>query len=300
MKLSEICEIFPNVRLVRNGIFDTIGFPGIKNTENMLVFMRDVNYFQEIISNKNISAVISLPEFEGRLKENTKFGIVVDDKPDEFFYRIHNYLYRETDFYSKGNVKTCIGEKCIIHPSAVIADMNVRIGDNAIIEAGAVVLEGVTIGNNCVIGANSTIGSRGYQYFRSGDDIFHIEHIGGVIIEDNVEIFSSSCIACGLVTPTHICRNCKIDNQVHIGHSVYLDERVLVTAGVTVGGSAHIGKRVWIGINTSIAPSIYIGDDAFICMGAVVTRDVDAGQKVSGNFAIEHKKQVEFIKRISQ
>lgn len=300
MKLSEICEIFPNVRLVRNGIFDTIGFPGIKNIENMLVFMRDVNYFQEIISNKNISAVISLPEFESGLKDDAKFGIILSDEPDKTFYQMHNYLYRETDFYNRDNAKTSIGEKCKIHPSAVIADMNVTIGNNVIIEAGAVVMESVTIGNNCVIGANSTIGSRGYQYFKNNNDIFHIEHIGGVIIEDNVEIFSGSCVACGLVTPTYISKNCKIDSQVQIGHSTYLDERVLVTAGVTVGGSVHIGKHVWIGMNASIAQSVYIGDDAFICMGAVVTRDVDAGQKVSGNFAIEHKKQVEFIKRISQ
>lgn len=300
MDVRKICDIFPNVRLVREGIFDMVGFPSMKNIRNLLVFLRNVDYLQEILSNENITAVICLPEFEEELKKNSDLGIVVSEMPDEIFYHMHNYLYRETDFYKKEVFITDIGKNCQIHPNAIIAGMNVRIGDNVVVGAGAVVEEGVSIGNNCVIGANSTIGSRGYQYYRNSNEIFYVEHIGGAIICDNVEVLSGTCVACGLFTPTYIGRNCKLDNLVHIGHSAYLDERVLLTAGVVVGGSAYLGKRVWVGINASIAPSVYVGDDAFICMGAVVTRDVNTRQKVSGNFAIEHKKQLEFIKYISR
>ena len=300
MRLEEICKHFSGLKLVRDGIFDTIGFANITSVQNMLVFVRDGAYLSAVMSNPNISAVISLPEFVDTITENSQYGVLVSDNPDEMFYKIHNYLYKETDFYNKRNIKTVIGSNCNISPNAVIADRNVVIGDDVTIEANAVIMEGVTIGDHCTIGANTTVGTRGFQYYRKDDDAFYIEHVGGVVIEDHVDILSGCCIASGLITPTHISENCKIDNLVHIGHSAFLEKRVLVPAGVILGGSSYIGKRVWLGINSTIAASVHIGDDAFVCMGAVVTKDVAEGQKVSGNFAVDHKKQVQFIKELSK
>ena len=299
MDLKKVCEIFKNVTLVRDGIFEGIGYADIKDIKKMMVFLRDNNYLRNIQENENISAVVTVSELADELIKTTNCGIIVCDKPDELFYNLHNYLYRKTDFYQKQSILTQIGKNAVIDSTAIIAERDVVIGDNVIIEPGVVIQGGVTIGNNCVIGANTTIGTRGFQYYRDGDEVFYIEHIGGVVLEDNVEVLSGCCIASGLIKPTYISENCKIDNLVHVGHSAFLDKRVLVTAGAVIGGSARIGKRVWVGINSVISASVHIGDDAFICMGAAVTRDVNANQKVSGNFAIEHKKQIENIKRIS-
>jgi acetyltransferase-like isoleucine patch superfamily enzyme len=55
---------------------------------------------------------------------------------------------------------------------------------------------------------------------------------------------------------------------------------------------------VWIGPNATIASEITIGDRANITLGAVVTRDVAADQHVTGNFAIDHKKFIAFLRTI--
>lgn len=298
MDLKYINNIFQNTILKRNAEFSTIGYLYMKDIPEMMVFIKDEKHFMELNGSSNVTAVITTDKFAQKMLDQTAYGVLVDENPEKIFYMAHNYLYRETSFYKKKEWNTIIGEKCSISPHAVIAEKNVVIGRNAVIEPGAVIMEGVRIGDNCVIGANTTVGTRGFQYYRNGDEAFYIEHVGGVIIQNNVEILSNSCIASGLVKPTCICADTKIDNLVHIGHSAYIDQRVLVTAGAVVGGSVSIGARSWIGINSVISASVTIEEDAFVCMGAVVTKDVAKGQKVSGNFAIDHRKQIEFVKTI--
>jgi acetyltransferase-like isoleucine patch superfamily enzyme len=44
-----------------------------------------------------------------------------------------------------------------------------------------------------------------------------------------------------------------------------------------------IGRGVWIGYRAMIVPGVTIGDGAIVAMGAVVTKDVEAGNIVGGN-----------------
>lgn len=298
MDLKYVNQIFKDTILKRNGIFSTIGYLNISDIPGMMIFIREEKYLAKLYHNPNVSAVITTEEYGKAVLNNTECGVLIAENPEKIFYLVHNYLFRETDFYKKDKFETIIGKNAKISPKAIIAEKNVSIGDNVVIEPGAVIMENVQIGNDCFIGANTTLGTRGFQYYRFDDEAIYIEHIGGIIIQNNVEILSGSCIASGLIRPTYLCDNVKIDNLVHIGHSAYLDKRVLVTAGVVVGGSAYIGKRAWIGINSVICASVQIGNDAFVCMGAAVTKDVEDGQKVAGNFAIDHKKQIEFVKSI--
>jgi maltose O-acetyltransferase len=50
----------------------------------------------------------------------------------------------------------------------------------------------------------------------------------------------------------------------------------------------RIGSDVWIGGGAIILPGLTIGDGAVIGAGSVVTRDVGAGQTVTGNPARAH------------
>lgn len=298
MDLKYISQVFKDTILKRNADFLTVGFLNISDISDMLIFIRDKRYLTELYDNSNVSAVITTDDYAKEVLDNTKCGVLVTENPEKLFYLVHNYLFRETDFYRKEDFQTVIGKNANISPKAVIAEKNVLIGDHVTIEPGAIIMEGVRIGDHCFIGANTTVGTKGFQYYKDGDEAFYIEHIGGVIIQDNVEILSGCCIVCGLIRPTYLCDHTKMDNMVHIGHSAYLDKRVIVTAGVVIAGSVYVGQRTWIGINVSICSSVYIGKDVFICMGSVVTKDVADGQKIAGNFAIDHKKQIEFVKSI--
>lgn len=50
-----------------------------------------------------------------------------------------------------------IGANCIIYQQVTIASTKVKIGDNVLIGAGAIILNNVNIGNNVKIGANAVV-----------------------------------------------------------------------------------------------------------------------------------------------
>ena len=65
-----------------------------------------------------------------------------------------------------------------------------------------------------------------------------------------------------------------------------------------VAGSTVIGDDVFVGPNASLSSELTIGSRAHITIGAVVTRDVAPGRRVSGNFAIDHQRLVAHLRKI--
>jgi len=54
-------------------------------------------------------------------------------------------------------------------------------------------------------------------------------------------------------------------------------------SGLEFGRPVHIGSDVWIGGGAILLPGITVGDGAVIGAGSVVTRNVAAGETVTGN-----------------
>jgi maltose O-acetyltransferase len=61
-------------------------------------------------------------------------------------------------------------------------------------------------------------------------------------------------------------------------------------SGVEFGRPVRIGSDVWIGGGAILLPGVTVGDGAVIGAGSVVTRDVGAGQTVTGNPARPHQR----------
>ena len=61
-------------------------------------------------------------------------------------------------------------------------------------------------------------------------------------------------------------------------------------SGVEFGRPVRIGSDVWIGGGAIILPGVTVGDGAVIGAGSVVTRDVGAGETVTGNPARPHRR----------
>ena len=149
--------------------------------------------------------------------------------------------------------------------------------NNKMIDKSTFIHPSVKIGKNVKIGPNCSIGYEGFEFSRDEDGIpQHVEHRGGVIIEDNVEIYSNAVISRGLGKndDTIIGKNSKINNLVHIGHNCEIGEGNLLGVGAIVGGSVKIGKNNYFALNCTIRDGIIVGDYNLIGMGSVVIADI--------------------------
>lgn len=182
-----------------------------------------------------------------------------------------------------------MGDDVDIAPDAYIGPFcsfgdHVKIGTGSRLMGSNTVYDGVRIGQNVTVHAGAVIGTDGFGYNRDPEgDVEKFPQIGGVVIGDDVEIGSNTCIARGTLLDTTIGRGTKIDNLVHIAHNVRIGEGCLIIAHVQIAGSVTIGNRCWLAPSCTITTGVTIGDDAMVAMGGVVVRDVDPGSFVAGN-----------------
>ncbi|KPU27540.1 hypothetical protein TR13x_04600 [Caloranaerobacter sp. TR13] len=284
--------------LKSNCEFDTLGMATSKYPDKkVLSFISDEKYFNSIINNKDIVGIICTEEIYKRYDELKNYGVIIAKDPKRAFFEIHNMLAK-TEFYWK-KFKNKISETSDVSNDAIIGEHSIEIGDNCIIEPGVVIHPGTIIGDNVIIRSGSQIGTSGFQFIKVKNDVIPVTTAGRVIIRDNVEIQHNCCIDRGVLGgDTVLDYNVKLDNFVHIAHDDYIGERTFITAGVKLSGRVVVGKDCWLGVNATVSNGINIGDNCRISLGSVVTKDVPSGTTVTGNFAIEHSKFIEFIKSI--
>ena len=199
---------------------------------------------------------------------SSKATLILSKKPKEDFVKVATYAER-FNAVVKGKTR-------FIHPTAVINN------DPDIL---------IHIGKNVRIGPNCSIGFDGFGYVDIDGEWINFPHVGGVIIEDNVEIGANVCIDRGSLSNTILRKGVKIDNLVHIAHNVEIGENTLVVCQSMFGGSTRVGKNVWIGPGVTTLEWITIGDNALIGMGSVVTRDIRPGWIAFGSPAKEVRKR---------
>ena len=141
----------------------------------------------------------------------------------------------------------------------------------------------IVTGKNFIKGPGTVIGTEGFNYSVTEKGISKFPHFGGVIIGDNVEIGTNTCVGRGALGDTFIGDDTKIDNLVHIGCNVKIGKRCIIATQSGIGGSCVIGDGVYIGFGCTVKNGITIGDRALIGMGAIVLKDVPAGEVWVGN-----------------
>lgn len=278
--------------------FDYLALASSNAEKKFLTFLDDIKYLKDI--SRNATMVLINREIMSSFIPLKNMGVCIVEQPRELFFKLHNYLCNDEEYRLKEYISR-IGKNNQIATNSYIAEKNVTIGDNVIIEPFVTIYENVKIGNNVTIRSGARIGSEGYEFKKNIDEIMPVKHAGSVVIESNVEVQCNTTIDKAVYPwdATRIGKNTKIDNLVHIAHGVKVGESCMVVAQSGIGGRVTIGDNAWIGFGATIRNGIKIGNNARINMGAVVTNDVMPNVAVSGNFAIEHKKFIQFIKSIS-
>ncbi len=286
MYLSEVTDKLEG-NLIRDGEFQTLEYCTGKLKVPFLTFMGNEKFIDRI--SPYASCILCTEKLVNKLPDGIT-GIFVSQAPKESFQLIHNLL-SENDEYNRPEIKSRIGEGCIIGKKANIAENGVEIGDGVIIEDNVTIHSNVRIGNECIIRSGSVIGGRAYTFAKTRDNgILSMKDLGRVVIGDRVEILSLAHIDKGILPTdtTYIGDDVKIGSLVEIGHGSTIKERTMITAGAVIAGNVYIGSDSWVGVNATVSNRIHIGNNARVSLGSVVTKDVKDGQTVSGNFAIDH------------
>ena len=181
-----------------------------------------------------------------------------------------------------------IGEGTILHSGVAIGD-DVGIGRGCELFPGVVVRERCSLGDRVIIHAGSVIGTDGFGYRWDGAKHAKQPHIGTVIVEDDVEIGSCSCIDRGKIGETRVGMGTKIDNLVQVGHNVRIGKHCILCSGVGIAGTATIGNAVILAGAAGIADHVEIGDGARAGALAGVHADIPAGQTVIGVPAVPYR-----------
>ncbi|HLI97456.1 MAG TPA: bifunctional UDP-N-acetylglucosamine diphosphorylase/glucosamine-1-phosphate N-acetyltransferase GlmU [Candidatus Baltobacteraceae bacterium] len=213
--------------------------------------------------NDRVELAIARKEMNKRLcAQYMRDGVTIID-PDATYVEPELEIGRDTVIYPNSTVGRLsqIGEQCVIGPNARLS--NVRLGHG--VEVRESVILDSTVGDNVHVGPFA-----------------HLRH--ETVLADNVHIGNFVEV-----------KNSKLAENVKAGHLTYLgDAEVGEESNIGAGtitcnydgvrkNKTTIGRDVFIGSNTSLVAPVNVGDGALTGASSVVTKDVDAGERVAGN-----------------
>jgi len=291
--LKDIISFLESELMTVYGEPDSVVVRHLKDPEHVDEFTLDwINPLkpdkQKIAETSKAKVIIANKEvvFSETLKNQGKVLLVVDN-PKLAIAKVGNEFFVEKP--TPG-----IHPSAVIHPDAQIGENvfvgantvieNCTIGDDTIIDANVHIYSPVIIGKHCSVKSGAVLGGIGFGFEKDENgNLFRFPQIGNLFIGDYVEIGANTCIDRGALSDTVIGDYCKINNLCHIAHNNKIGKNVVITAQVNISGSNVIENGVWIAPNASIRGWLTIGKGATIGMGAVVTKDVPAGETWVGN-----------------
>jgi UDP-3-O-[3-hydroxymyristoyl] glucosamine N-acyltransferase len=308
MKLSVIAAALGTP--LENGSPDTeiTGVAGIENaTAGQITFISNPKY-ASLARSTRASAVIVAENFPpisaAMLRSKNPYldfarTLEMFDRPQRYASDIHPTAVIDASAKIASGVHigpyvviqedVVIGENAVLLAHVVIY-RGVRIGDNFLAHAHTVVREFCRIGNNVVLQNGVIVGGDGFGFAKDNSGRWHkIPQGQPVVIGDDVEIQSNSCIDRASVGETRIGRGTKIDNLVQIGHGSHIGEDSLLASQVGIAGSTEIGNKVILTGQVGVVGHCKVGDGAIVTPQSGVAGDIEAGAVVSGAPAVDHR-----------
>lgn len=270
------------------------GFGGLEDaSENEITFVQEEKYLP--LLEKSLSNCV-LASFDLKNKIQKKTVIYVKDPCLSFISLVNDLVSKKEHLFGihsscviGENVKiaedasvgpyTVVGNNVEIASNVVIVGQcyignNSKIGEWTKIYSDVSIYNGTCIGERVVIHSGVVIGGDGFGYVQRQGKHIKMPHLGGVSIEDDVEIGANTSIDRGKFKNTRIGRGTKIDNLVHIGHNVSIGEDCLIVAQAALGGSCKVGNEVIIAGQVGITNGIEVGERTIIAAQSGVTKSL--------------------------
>jgi UDP-3-O-[3-hydroxymyristoyl] glucosamine N-acyltransferase len=160
----------------------------------------------------------------------------------------------------------------------VYVGVEAEVGEDTVLFPHVVLRERVKVGRRVVIHSGAVLGADGFGYVQDGGEHRKIPQVGGVLVEDDVEIGANTTIDRATVGDTVIRRGSKIDNLVQIAHNVEIGERSIVVAQVGISGSSRLGRGVILAGQVGVTDHVTLADGVIVgARGGVATDLPTAG-----------------------
>jgi len=180
--------------------------------------------------------------------------------------------------------KARIGHEVFIGPHSYIADC--EIGNGTIIEGQVFIHAGTKIGQRVIIHPGAVIGTEAVGFERNENgELEWFPQLGGVIIEDDVEIGANTHIARGQLprSDTVIGRGTKLDVLINVGHGVNIGKHCLIVGLTALFGRAKIGDYTQLSSMVCIREGVTVGSRVLVGTGAIVTKDIPDNMVAMGS-----------------
>jgi UDP-3-O-[3-hydroxymyristoyl] glucosamine N-acyltransferase len=285
--------------------FDVTSISSLNNIKNdsILFYTSTINFKFKLKDNaeydlkqlekfKNIILIASK-----EIKTKTNIPIIISKNPRLDFQRVVMEFFSDEEFKT-GIHKTAIIEDDVIIGKDVFIGSNcyigngVEIGDKTKILQNTCVYGRTKIGKGTIIKSNTTIGSEGFSFSFTGDELFHFPHVGSIRIGENVWIGSNCTVEKSQIDETVIEDHVKIDDLVHVGHNSKIKKFSQSTVGSIIGGRVTIGQECWIAPHVVIDTGIEVGENSLIGTSSFVKADVEKNSIMIGSPAKLLRKNV--------
>ncbi|MDQ1244434.1 MAG: UDP-3-O-[3-hydroxymyristoyl] glucosamine N-acyltransferase, partial [Campylobacterota bacterium] len=113
---------------------------------------------------------------------------------------------------------------------------------------------------------------------------------GNVVVEDDVEIGSSTAIDRAVFGTTLIKHGVRIDNLVQVGHNCIIGEHSVLVAQSGIAGSTTLGRNVVLGGQSATAGHLSIAPFTTMAARSGVTKSINqSGMTFAGFPLMEHR-----------
>ena len=204
------------------------------------------------------------------------------------------------DFVTIG--KDCrIGDCTVIHDNVTIG-AGTRIGSHCIIYPGVRIFPGMVIGDRVILHAGCVIGDDGFGNAPQPDGSWRkIEHVGNVVIGNDVEVGSNTTIDRAPMESTIIADGVRIDNLCQIAHNVVVGKNMAMAAQTGIAGSTQIGEGCLLAGQVGISGHLKIADHTTVCaQGGVIGNIRKPGEVWWGSPAIAHRTYLKAYAKFKQ
>ncbi len=242
------------------------------------------------------SVTVILDNQDSKNSQNFENFLIVKDLSKAYNILVNKLYCHEDNLEFKDEFilvnNSLISKYSKIHPSSklynnCVIGRGVEIGKNCIIKNNVVIKNSI-IKNDVIISDNSTIGSTGFGFNLNSLGSKNLNpQIGIVYIDNNVHIGSGCTIDRGKIDITYIGKNCMIDNLVHVGHNVIIQDNACIAAQTGISGSVNIGKNLISGGQSGYAGHISIGNNVKVAAKSGVTKNLIDNSAVAGFPAID-------------